>query len=408
MSKKNLIIAIFHLSFFYSGGGEKLVLEEIKGLKERGHNVTCFAPTIDRSMCFPDVINKYPIKVFLPFVSKLFHKSETLQILFTCIFFPFIVNRFREFDVVIGANQPGPWLAYLTKLFLGKPYVVYLAQPTRILHPRKIDLENGVWVKRRSLSLPLLVRLFNPFFQKADLISIKNADVALVNGEYMAGVLRKVYGIKPIVCPAGAYPVKKIVRNRWKGLLRCNGFRIRKPYILLTNRHFPQKRFEYAIYSMPEILKRNPHVTLVITGNPTGYTEKLVQISRKLSIENKVILTGYVAEEDLLNLYKNAAVYVYTSPEEDFGMGVIEAMGAGVPVVAWNCAGPSTTIIDGKTGFLIKPYSQEEFTKATSWLISQKNKNIMMGTAAKEHVKNNYSFDRHIDIFESALFKVAK
>ena len=48
-------IAVFHLGFFYSGGGEKLILEEIRGLRALGHKVNCYAPYVDREECFPGV-----------------------------------------------------------------------------------------------------------------------------------------------------------------------------------------------------------------------------------------------------------------------------------------------------------------------------------------------------------------
>ena len=57
MKRKKLKIAIFHLGFFFSGGGEKLVLEEAEELIKRGHDVSLFAPVIDRIDCFPDIIS---------------------------------------------------------------------------------------------------------------------------------------------------------------------------------------------------------------------------------------------------------------------------------------------------------------------------------------------------------------
>ncbi|OGM19457.1 hypothetical protein A2686_01040 [Candidatus Woesebacteria bacterium RIFCSPHIGHO2_01_FULL_38_10] len=407
MSKKRkLKIAIFHLAFFYSGGGEKLVLEEMKGLGKKGHEIVCFAPTVDRRTCFPDVIKKYPIKDFFPSLSRIFHRFETLQILLTCLFFPLIVYRFRNFDVIMGANQPGPWLAYLAKLFLRKPYLVYLAQPTRILHPRKVDLENGVWVKRKSFSLPLLVKIFKPLFNWADKASIKNADIALVNGSYMAGILRKVYGVKPVICAAGANVLNGLVKNRWRGDLKINGFTIGKPYLLLTNRHFPQKKFEYAINAIPEVIKNFPKIKLVITGNPTIYTDYLKRLSKKLKVEKSILFTGYVKEDDLEKLYQNSCLYLYTSPEEDFGMGVIEAMGAGVPVIAWDKAGPSKTIINSKTGFLVKPYIQADFTRKIIYLIKNKKKNIRFGNNAIRHVKAHYTYKGHLVVLEKAIISI--
>jgi len=86
-------------------------------------------------------------------------------------------------------------------------------------------------------------------------------------------------------------------------------------------------------------------------------------------------------------------------------MGVIESMAAGTPVVTWDIAGPSTTIIDGKTGFLVEPYLQDEFTKKILFLLNNKAKNILMGGRAIKHVKNNYTYQKHNDVLNETLIK---
>jgi len=407
MIKKKLNIAIFHLAFFYSGGGEKLVLKEIEGLQKQGHHVDCFVPTMNKKQCYPDIISKYPIRTFLPGFSKIFPNAQSLKILITCLFFPLVAKRFKEYDVIFGANQPGPWLAWIIKKVTGRPCVIYLAQPTRILYPRKIDREQSLWVDRKVRLLPLLVKIFKPVFSLADRISIKGADRVLANGSYIAGVLKRIYGITPIVCPAGAITVNNLVKERWTGLVRANGFKINKPYLLITNRHFPQKKFEYAIDAMPSVIEKYPDIKLVITGNNTPYTDYLKKIVKKMKISKNVLFTGYIKDQDLIKLYENAVVYVYTSPEEDFGMGVIEAMGAGVPVVAWNKAGPATTIIHNQTGILVKPFSQKEFTEGIVDLIKNINKNQILGESARAHVGENYTFQKHNDILEGQLIETA-
>ncbi len=406
MKKKGLKIAIFHLAFFYSGGGEKLVLEEMKGLRKRGYEVDCFSPVVEKSLCFPDIIDDFNIKTIFPQIPRFFERQETLDIVITCLFFPFIARRFRKYDIILGANQPGPWFGWLIKKLTGKPYVVYLAQPTRILYPRRVDIETGFWVKEKSRLFPVLVKLTKPFIRWLDRISIRGADKMLVNGGYMAKVLEKVYNKEPIICPAGAHLFKRIAGDRWQGSIEINSYTIKKPYILVTNRHFPQKRFEYVIKNLPKVLKKVPGVSLVITGNPTDYTDFLKGLVKKLSLENKVLFTGFISEKDLQELYGYAAVYVYTSPEEDFGMGVIEAMACGVPVVAWDKAGPSTTIINGKTGFLVKPGSESEFAKKIISLLEQKNMNLAMGREAMNHVRKNYTYTKHNNLLEKALIQV--
>lgn len=406
MEKRKLKIAIFHLAFFYSGGGEKLVLEEIRELKKRGHRVDCFVPTIDKKLCFPDVINHFKIKTFFPPFPKIIPHKESFEILFASMFFPIIARRFIKYDVILGANQPGPWFAWLTNKLLEKPYIIYLAQPTRILYPRKVDRKEGVWVKHKAYILPLLVKLGRPFIKWADKVSIRGAGKMLVNGNYIGEVLKKTYKKNYISCPAGARLVLKINGERWEGNIRVNGLNIKKPYILITNRHFPQKKFEYAIEALVQILKKIPNVSLVISGNPTNYTQFLKKLVQKRKAEKNVVFTGFVSEKDLFSLYSNACVYVYTSPEEDFGMGIIEAMAVGIPAVAWNKGGPSTTIINGKTGFLVMPYKQKEFAEKIIYLLKNKKENIEMGKKGWERVKKNYTYDKHIDTIEKSLFEV--
>ena len=70
--------------------------------------------------------------------------KDPLWVLLSCLLVPIQVARFAKYDVFLGANQPGPWIAFVLSRILGTPYIVYLAQALRILHPREVDLENGI------------------------------------------------------------------------------------------------------------------------------------------------------------------------------------------------------------------------------------------------------------------------
>jgi glycosyltransferase involved in cell wall biosynthesis len=400
MTKKKLKIAIFHLAFLYSGGGEKLVLQEMRELEKRGHDVTCFTPTLDAKSCYPDIIGKYKIKPIFPGFRKLFRNHESLEIFATCLLFPFIAGRFKNYDVTIGANQPGPWLSYLVKKITGVPYIVYLAQPTRLVYPRKIDKECEVWLREKSYFLPFVSFFGKKFIWLADRVSIENASNILVNGKYIGNVLEKIYGKKVVICPAGA----DIVKSPGNYPIReKNG-----QYILVTNRHFPQKKFEYGIRAMPQVIKKVSNVKLIISGNFTEYSKRLITLADSMGLSDSVVFTGYLDEKKMKSLYSGASVYIYTSPEEDFGMGVIEAMAAGVPVVAWNKGGPSKTIINGKTGFLIEPYNEQEYANKIIWLLLNKKQNICMGENARAHVYKNFTLKNHVDILENSLMETVK
>lgn len=410
MRKKSLKIAIFHLAFIYSGGGEKLVLEEARGLDKLGHNVSIFTPVVDKKNCFPDIIKNFSVKTFLPQFPLIFKGHESALILLACVLAPFLAFRFRKFDVILAANQPSLWIAWWVKNFFGVPYVSYLAQPTRFIYPRKIDKKTGlVFSKKAAESISAkLMHKARRFIYWADKTSIAGSDRVLANGEYIKGVLEKTYKIRAVSCPAGAYPSERIkdYESRIKGSVKIGTKTIKKPYLLITNRHFPQKRFEFGIFALSTVLSKFPEYSLVVTGSLTDYSRQLKLLVERLNLSGKVLFLGYVKDRDLKTLYKNSVVYLYTAPEEDFGMGVVEAMAAGSPVVAWNNAGPKDIIENLKTGLLAKPFDASYFTQCIISLISNKNLFQEIATQAIEDVRKTFSYTSHVKKIEYYLRRV--
>ena len=399
-------IAILHLGFFYSGGGEKLVLEEIRGLRGMGHEVNCYAPYVDRSSCFPDYPEIQEIRSLLPPPPKWLPMHDPLWVVLASVLVPLLAYRFRKYDVLIGANQPGPWLACVLGKLLGKPYIIYLAQPLRLLHLRDIDLANGIRIREGDHHFLMTMRkLAGWIIDKADRISVRNASVVLTNGEHVGRWIHEVYGVRSINCAAGCHPLPAAslrYEARWSGEIVVNGSRIPKPYILLTNRHSPMKRFEYAIWAMKTIHREAPGITLVITGQETEYTDQLRYLVEGLLVKDVVKFVGLVAEDELGKLYRGASAYVYPSPEEDFGMGIVEAMGAGTPVVAWANGGPTVTVRDKETGFLVEPYDTDQFAARLLTLASNPPLSEKMGREANLRARTRFSYDQHNRVLEEA------
>ena len=98
-------------------------------------------------------------------------------------------------------------------------------------------------------------------------------------------------------------------------------------------------------------------VKLVVAGDETGIGENLRLRVHKLGIENRVIFTGRVANDEMQALVRNARLVVYPTLAEGFGLPLLEAMAAGVPVVASDI--PVLKWIGGKVPFYVDPYSVE-------------------------------------------------
>lgn len=402
-NKTKLKIAIFHLGFFFSGGGERLVIEEARGLRKLGHHVDVYAPTIDAKNCFPDLIKDAQIKhLFLP-MPRYFPLRDFVAICGALIFTPFMFWRFITYDIYFGANQPGPLICFLLNKILHKPYVIYLAQPTRLFYPRSIDQDTGFGKGTFNL-LYFTAKLFRRPLVYLDAISIKTASAVLVNGSYMEKIISDKYKVNVINCPASAKTIKPLSRiDRGKGRVFINGKKYAKPYILVTNRHFPQKRFDYIISTMPFIVNQIPDVSLIITGASTTYTEFVKKMVYQLGLTNKIFFTNLLSERDLMRAYSNASVYVYTAPEEDFGMGVIEAMAYGVPAIAWDFAGPATTIKHQHTGLLVPKYKLAKFAEANIRLVKDIRLNKKMGKKAAAYIAKNYTYLKHNQLINETL-----
>ncbi|MDQ3239477.1 MAG: glycosyltransferase [bacterium] len=406
-SNKNIKIAFFHLAYLYSGGGEKLALKEISFLKSQGYQVDCFASLVDINECFPDIIKKHNIKEIFPNFTKIFRNKPEIGIILTCLLFPFIALNYKKYDLVFGANQPSPYFGLILKLFFKTPYITYLAQPTRIIYPRPIDKKQGLIIKNKLKLLPHIINIFRPLFFWIDLKSITYSDTFLCNGEYMQDILSQIYGKTPTVCSAGAstksyklaFQSNKLINFRFRNIL------ISQPFLFVSNRHFPHKKLEHAFDVLDKMQLKMP---LLISGEPTTYTDKLKELVTFYKLNNYIHFLGYVTEKELDRLYKHCFVYLYTAPEEDFGMGIIEAMGYSKPVIAWDNAGPSKIIHNKIDGFLVK----NEDTAQMSQIIEQLQKDYLLYSQISNNAHNSiiekYSWKNHFSILEQNIQKITQ
>lgn len=399
-------IAIFHLGFFYSGGGEKLVLQEVRELRARGHDVEVYAPIVDAAACFPELLAEIRPRALLRRAPNVAGVGDGITLLASALFADRL-TRHIDADVYLGANQPGSHLAHAAARAHGKRYVVYLNQPNRLLNARAVDLEaRGLVMRKEFYLLDLAASFGRPILNVLDRRSVRDAAVRLADGDYMTGILTSHYGGGWQSCPAATTPAAREPadqRDRMAGTVQIGRRAIARPFVLLTNRHYPQKRFEDMLPVLVRIRERHPHATLVITGSDTIYTDILRRQVDALGLQQAVRFMGLVTEAELEALYAAAAVYVYPSPEEDFGMGIVEAMGRGTPVVAWDHAGPTGILTDNVDGRRIRLGDVAAFGDAVLSLLDDDAARERIGRAAWQTAAARFSFAAHTDILEGAL-----
>jgi glycosyltransferase involved in cell wall biosynthesis len=128
-------------------------------------------------------------------------------------------------------------------------------------------------------------------------------------------------------------------------------------YILFLSTLKPSKNVEGLIEAFSKVANEYPKVKLVIAGKKGWLYQSIFKKAEELGLNDKIVFTDYVSEEDKPALYKGARVFVSPSFWEGFGLDALNAMACGVPVVASNVG--SLPEVVGKAGMLVDPYSSD-------------------------------------------------
>lgn len=135
-----------------------------------------------------------------------------------------------------------------------------------------------------------------------------------------------------------------------------------RPYILNVGTLEPRKNLAGLLRAFAAARRKGLQHTLVITGARGWGNSPLAALVDELALNDAVIFTGFVDDNDLPHLYKGADFFVYPSLYEGFGLPILEAMGCGTPVITSNVS--SMPEVAGDAALLVDPRSGSELTAA--------------------------------------------
>ena len=376
------------MGFFYSGGGERVVLEQAHLLRERGHKVNVFSPIIYWDKSFPELLSDVgPERIVPPFPLPFPFRQASAMIASAVI--PFQLRNIADCDILLCHSQPSMFLGYRSNAFFGTPYVGYLHQLTTFIHKRPEMAGN--WASDKSFNLldGLLGVFGKKIARQIDKLCHIKASKLLFNSCWTKKLFEKEYGVTGDVC----YPAIKTMQNSTSELERTNK-------MVIASRHYPWKRIDLAFHILKKLHLEVPH--LIVTGEETSYTPTLRKIVNELGLNQNVNFTGRVDDEKLSQIYSQARVYIQTSIHEPFGMSTLEAQSLGTPAVVWGDAGTKETVIDGETGFHAAPYDLQDFSSKIHLLLDDDALWHTMSDEARIWA-TSFSWDSHIDLLESVL-----
>ena len=124
-------------------------------------------------------------------------------------------------------------------------------------------------------------------------------------------------------------------------------------YLLYIGRLQKYKGVLDICEAFAKIAPKYPDLKLKIAGSGS-FRKKLEVWIKKRNLQDKILLLGFISEEEKLRLLQHAFLIVQPSFKEGWGLTVIEANACGVPVVANNAPGLCDSVSNGKTGLLYK------------------------------------------------------
>lgn len=133
-------------------------------------------------------------------------------------------------------------------------------------------------------------------------------------------------------------------RAKWRAQLALPHERI----VMYVGRFVREKGIHVLLNSASVVLAEEPDTKFVIVGG--GQRERLEKFCRWYGLQEKVLFTGFMADRSLHQLYRCADVAVFPSLYEPFGIVALEAMAAGVPVVASDAGGLREVVLHDETG----------------------------------------------------------
>jgi glycosyltransferase involved in cell wall biosynthesis len=168
-----------------------------------------------------------------------------------------------------------------------------------------------------------------------------------------------------------------------------------------------QKGFEHLLQAFARVHEKYPNAALVIAGDGRQLDSLAAQI-RSLGLEGHAFLLGQ--RDDVPRLLAVADVYVNSSLLEGTPVSVLEAMSAGLPIVATS-VGDTPYLLDSDSGILVPPAQPEKLAEALMVLLSDPLRRDSLGKSARVRTQKDYSpqaWTRNLLAFYSKFAPSAK
>ncbi len=258
-----------------------------------------------------------------------------------------------------------------------------------------VDLDGFLWARRRSTRFVAALKgviadeLRNERGVTRALLSVQarweranvhRADRVIVPSAYSADVVADAYGI----LRAGIAVVPELIDVAdWRTRLAAvPAPPAHAPTVLTVARMYARKRLADLLQAAARVARRIPDARFRIVGDgPEAPT--LRALHARLGLGGTVTFLGDVSAATLAVEYVNADCFCLPSAQEGFGIVFLEAMTAGLPIVACRAAAVPEVVADGVTGVLVPVRDPEALAAAIERVLTDASLARALGTAGR-------------------------
>lgn len=395
-------IAVFHN--LPSGGAKRAVYDQVTRLA-REHDVTVYTlGTADREFCDESSAVKVlstpfrPLPLFRSPFGRLNQVMRSADIVRLRAVQRELARRIdREgYDVVL-VHPCQFTVSPILLQFLETPTVYYCQDVNRGLHdpgilrpyPRRSSLQ------RRLDRIDPLPAIYHLMQDRQDRRGRAASDVYLTNSYFTRESAYRLYGRAPFVCYLGVDAA----------LFRPLGLE-RKRQVVSVGAVSSRKGFDFVIRGLGTISTREKRPALVIVGNAALPEERtyLESLATEHGVEAR--FHTLITDEELVRLYNESMLTVYTPVMESFGLVPLESMACGTPVVGIAEGGVRETVVHGVNGLLVDRDTQQ-FAETVQSLLDDPARAQRLGQQGRQMVVENWNWDQAISNLVYHLEKAA-
>ncbi len=176
--------------------------------------------------------------------------------------------------------------------------------------------------------------------------------------------------------------------------------------ILYVGRVVYQKGVRELVRSFAALCEQEEGVELVVAGDGEDL-EEMMELARRLDVEDRVRFRGWVDRDELIGLYHEAMAVVLPSFSEGMPYAVLEAMAAGRPVISSRVSGMDEVVDHGVNGLLYNHGDEKGLQKAMLRLVRDPEESRRMGERARKDCRTRFSQERWladtVGVYERSL-----